>query len=78
MEANHVHIFNTGNHLHGATADTAGLDRAAFGSMLNTRLKRCAQVIDARRSAGDGRSSTTLAGSITLGDTILITEAKVV
>ena len=30
-------------------------------SMLNTRLRRCAQVIDARRSAGDGRSTTTLA-----------------
>ena len=29
--------------------------------MLNTRLSRFAQVSDARRSAGDGRSSTTLA-----------------
>jgi len=29
--------------------------------MLNTRLSRFAQVSDARRSAGAGRSSTTLA-----------------
>jgi hypothetical protein len=30
-------------------------------SILKTRLRRFAQVIDTRRSAGDGRSSTTLA-----------------
>jgi hypothetical protein len=30
-------------------------------SMLKTRFRRFAQVIDARRSVGDGRSSTTLA-----------------
>ena len=30
-------------------------------SILKTRLSRFAQVSDARRSAGDGRSSTTLA-----------------
>ena len=29
--------------------------------MLKTRFRRFAQVIDARRSVGDGRSSTTLA-----------------
>jgi hypothetical protein len=30
-----------------STAAAAGFDRAAFGSMLNTRLSRCAQVMAA-------------------------------
>ena len=37
----------TGNDLYWPTAVGADLDRAAFGSILNTRLSRCAQVIAA-------------------------------
>ena len=35
-------------------------------SMLNTRLRRCAQVIEARRSAGVGVSSDTLSVWLTV------------
>ena len=49
-------VFDAGNHLHYAGAFATGLNV----DIANT-LEALSQVIDARRSAGDGRSSTTLA-----------------
>ena len=45
-------LFNAGNDLDLTTAPPAGLDGAATGSILNTRLSRCIQVITTWRSAG--------------------------
>jgi hypothetical protein len=52
----HLRVFDTGNHLHRPGEFSAGLDID-----VETRLSRCAQAIDARRSADVGGSSTTLA-----------------
>jgi hypothetical protein len=51
-------IFNTGQYLYLATTVGADFDRAAFGSILKTRLSRCAQFIALRLSAGDFSSGS--------------------
>ena len=45
-------VFNASNDLDLPLTALAGLDGAAYGSMLNTRLSRCIQVIATWRSAG--------------------------
>ena len=52
----HRRVFNAGNHLHRVGALATGLNVD-----IKYTLEALSQVIDARRSAGDGRSSTTLA-----------------
>ena len=47
-----VLVLNTRNDFQRPATPAAGLYRAAFGSILKTRLRRCAQVIAAWHSAG--------------------------